>query len=197
MRFRKTPTNDRASAADGRAPGIGRHGNRYETARGRWAATIGWHLASWAVLFLVNSLREPEHESLRQAFKEHILRVLSPDFTPIAEVFDHPEDPMTTRERLKNWYEEQQAASHAEGVKVGVSQGVQQGIKQGVQQGVKQGLQRGRAEGQRTLLAKQLRLKFGSLDASAKARLADATSDQLVKWAERVLTAGSLDEIWA
>lgn len=35
------------------------------------------------VLFLVNSLREPKHESLRQAFKEHILKVLSPDFAPI------------------------------------------------------------------------------------------------------------------
>jgi hypothetical protein len=101
---------------------------------------------------------------LRQAFKDHILKVLSPDFAPIAEVFDHPEDPMTTRERLKNWYDEQQATS--------------------------------RAEGQRTLLEKLLKLKFGKLDASAEARLAVATSTQLVKWGERVLTAGSLEEVW-
>jgi predicted transposase/invertase (TIGR01784 family) len=145
------------------------------------------------VLFLVNSLREPKHESLRQAFKDHILKVLSPDFAPIAEVFDYPEDPMTTRERLKIWYDEQQAASRAEGVKEGVTQGVQQGLEQGVKKGIKQG----RVEGQRSLLAKQLKLKFGTLDAFAKSRLTDATSEQLDKWAERVLTAGSLDEVWA
>jgi hypothetical protein len=72
---------------------------------------------------------------------------------------------MTTRERLKNWYDEQQATS--------------------------------RAEGQRTLLEKLLKLKFGELNATAEARLAAATSAQLVRWAERVLTAGSLDEVWA
>jgi flagellar biosynthesis/type III secretory pathway protein FliH len=92
---------------------------------------------------------------------------------------------MTTRERLKNWYDEQQAASRAEG------------LKEGVTQGEKQGIQKGRAEGQRTLLAKLLKLKYGKLDASTEERLANATSAQLVKWAERVLTAGSLDEIWA
>jgi flagellar biosynthesis/type III secretory pathway protein FliH len=95
---------------------------------------------------------------------------------------------MTTRERLKHWYDEQQAASRAEGAK--------QGRESGLREGLEKGLEKGRAEGQRNLLAKQLKLKFGPLDAAAEARLAGASSAQLNRWAERVLTAGSLDEIW-
>lgn len=83
---------------------------------------------------------------------------------------------MTARERLQNWYDEQKASLLAEG-------------KQ-------QGRAEGRAEGQRSLLAKQLRLKFGQLDAATEARLAKATPAELGRWAERVLTAASLDEIW-
>ncbi len=133
------------------------------------------------VLYLVELLREPRHESLRQAFKGLILKVLSPDLAPIAEVFDHPEDPMTTRERLQNWYDEQKAALLAEGE----------------QKGRAEGERKGRAEGQRSLLAKLLRLKFGPLDAATESRLIAATPAELGRWAERVLTAASLDEIWA
>jgi hypothetical protein len=53
-----------------------------------------------------------------------------------------------------------------------------------------------RSEGQRTLLAKLLRLKFGSLSASTEARLADATAEQLENWAGRVLVAPTLDDVW-
>lgn len=125
-----------------------------------------------AIFFLVNSLREPKHESLRQAFKDLILRTLSTDFAPIAEVFDHPEETMTTRQRLQKWYDQQQAASRNEGRK------------------------EGRAEGQRSMLAKLLQLKFGPLDEASKERLDGASPAQLGAWAKRVLTASSLKEIW-
>jgi flagellar biosynthesis/type III secretory pathway protein FliH len=142
-----------------------------------------------AVLYLVNLLREPDHESLRQAFKELILKVLSAELAPIAEVFDHPEDPMTAREHLKKWYDDQKRTLRAEGVKQGRAEGVKEGRAEGVKQG--------RAEGQRKLLAKLLRLKFGPLDAASEERLAGATPAQLGKWAERVLKAESLDQVWS
>lgn len=91
-------------------------------------------------------------------------------------------------ERLKSWFDEQQAASLAEGIEQGRAEGVKQGRADGVKEG--------RADGQRSLLAKQLKLKFGPLDAATEARLAGATSAQMSRWAERVLSAGSLDEIW-
>jgi flagellar biosynthesis/type III secretory pathway protein FliH len=88
---------------------------------------------------------------------------------------------MTTRERLQTWYNEEKAASRAEGL----------------QEGLEKGIRKGRSEGQRNLLAKQLQLKFGPLDAATEERLAGATQAQLSRWAERVLTAGSLEEILA
>lgn len=96
---------------------------------------------------------------------------------------------MTLRERLQRELDREHAVLRAEGRK--------QGIQEGMAQGIEKGLAKGRAEGQRALLAKQLRLKFGSLDAAAEERLVKATHAQLEKWAKRILTAGSLDEIWA
>lgn len=55
----------------------------------------------------------------------------------------------------------------------------------------------GRAEGERVLLLKQLRLKFGELPVSAQAQVDQANEEQLSLWAERVLTASSLDEVLA
>lgn len=54
-----------------------------------------------------------------------------------------------------------------------------------------------KADGQRRIVAKQLRLKFGPLDASAEDRLAAASSEQLEAWAAAVLTAARLDEVFS
>ncbi len=87
---------------------------------------------------------------------------------------------MTTRQRLQDWYDKQQAVSRAEGR----------------QEGRAEGRREGRAEGQRNLLAKLLKLKFGPLDAATEDRLAAASLAELGSWAERVLSASSLAEIW-
>ncbi len=130
-----------------------------------------------AVSYLVNLFQEPGHESLRQAFKELILKVLNTEMAPIAEVFDHAEDPMTTRQRLQDWYDKQQAASRAEGRT--------EGRVEGRNEGRAEGRREGRAEGQRSLLVKLLKLKFGPLDAATEARLRSASLADLGRWAER------------
>ncbi|MDZ7854222.1 MAG: hypothetical protein U5L98_16700 [Halomonas sp.] len=56
----------------------------------------------------------------------------------------------------------------------------------------KRGNQGGRVE----LLFKLLTLKFGELPSDIEARLARAEVDEIDRWAERVLTANSLDEIF-
>ncbi len=131
------------------------------------------------VSYLVNLLREPRHESLRQAFKQMVLKVLDPVMAPIAEVFDHPEDLMTNKQRLKAWYDEEKAASRAEGH----------------QEGRTEGRQEGHQEGQCDLLANLLRFKFGPLDVAIESRLAAATPAELNRWAERMLSASSLSEV--
>ncbi len=58
-----------------------------------------------------------------------------------------------------------------------------------------EGREQGRDEGQRKLLLKQLEIRFGELPDSAIRRLDEADRPTLVLWAERVLTAESIDEV--
>jgi hypothetical protein len=65
-------------------------------------------------------------------------------------------------------------------------------IDQGVQQGVKQGV----PQGERRLLLRLLRSKFGPLSADVEARVAAADEVTLEAWAEAVLTAQCIDDVW-
>lgn len=70
-------------------------------------------------------------------------------------------------------------------------------VAEGVLLGLREGRQEGRHEGEANLLARQLHKRFGPLSAEARARLDTADSALLALWAERVLDAASLDEVFA
>ncbi len=55
----------------------------------------------------------------------------------------------------------------------------------------------GRAQGRRALLLKQLTLKFGPPSPAVEARVGAASSEEVERWAERILAAGSLDEVFS
>jgi hypothetical protein len=73
------------------------------------------------------------------------------------------------------------------------SRGRERGVKEGRQEGRQEGLQ----EGERRVLLKLLTLRFGPPPDSAARRIADADADTLERWAERVLTAATLEEVLA
>ena len=75
-------------------------------------------------------------------------------------------------------------------------EGMQQGIERGLSQGIEQGMSRGRVEGERALLRRQLRRRFGSLSPETVERVARASAVDLESWAESVLDAGTLDEVF-
>ena len=54
----------------------------------------------------------------------------------------------------------------------------------------------GRKEGERTVLARQLRRRFGTLPPAVRKRLAGASEAELEAWADNVLDASSLDEVF-
>lgn len=60
----------------------------------------------------------------------------------------------------------------------------------------KRGMQQGAQSGRVALLLKQLTLKFGELPGDIEARVTEAEVDELDRWAESVLTAGSLNDIF-
>ncbi len=58
-----------------------------------------------------------------------------------------------------------------------------------------QGLQKGLQKGKATLLLKQVECKFGVVDEATRQRITAATSKQLERWGERILTAITLEEM--
>ena len=73
----------------------------------------------------------------------------------------------------------------------------QRAREESMQQGLNRGRAEGRTEGERTLLQRQLRRRFGRLPPEAAARLDRASSPDLESWAENLLDAGTLDEVFA
>lgn len=58
-------------------------------------------------------------------------------------------------------------------------------------------IQQGRVEGRVELLMRQLAVKFGSLAEQTRERLVHATLAELDRWAERVLVATTLDDVFS
>ena len=60
-----------------------------------------------------------------------------------------------------------------------------------------EGHQEGRREGEAEMLLRLLRLRFGPLPTGAVARVQAADPETLLHWSEQVLTAATLDEVFA
>lgn len=56
--------------------------------------------------------------------------------------------------------------------------------------------EKGRKEGEIELLVRQMQRRFGPLDEGVRARLEAATAHQLLRWGERLIEAGSLEEVF-
>ena len=61
---------------------------------------------------------------------------------------------------------------------------------------MQQGMSRGRVEGERALLRRQLQRRFGSLPPEAVERVDQASAHDLESWADNVLDAGTLDQVF-
>src|SRR5690606_27510036 len=64
-------------------------------------------------------------------------------------------------------------------------------------QWIEEGREEGRAEGRAEVLLKLLQLKFGALPESAEEKVRRASLEELDRWAERVLSAQSLEDTLA
>ena len=71
-----------------------------------------------------------------------------------------------------------------------------EGLRRGVEQGILQGMEQGRVEGERTVLERQLKRRFGLLPPATAQRLERASADDLETWAENVLDAQTLGDVF-
>ena len=67
---------------------------------------------------------------------------------------------------------------------------------EGMRQGMQQGMRQGRVEGERTVLERLLRRRFGLLSPAVAERLSQASASELETWAENVLDAETLDDVF-
>ena len=124
---------------------------------------------------LVDWLKAPEQTGLRRAFTVWITRVLLRGRMPgvnIPEMNELHEVQTMLAERVIEWTEEWK------------------------EQGLQQGLQRGLQQGELLLLKRQLTRRFGALPSWVEAQLAQADRAQLEQWAEMILDARTLEEMF-
>lgn len=76
---------------------------------------------------------------------------------------------------------------------MGLRENFERWEKEAIAKGMEQGVQRGEA----LLLQRQLAKRFGPLPSAIIERLASASRGQVEIWADRVLDAGSIDEVFA
>ena len=71
-----------------------------------------------------------------------------------------------------------------------------EGIREGRVEGRVEGIREGRVEGERTVLERQLRRRFGPLSPAVADRLHRASATDLEAWAENLLEARRLDDVF-
>jgi hypothetical protein len=64
-----------------------------------------------------------------------------------------------------------------------------------IAQGKELGEQRGKQLGEAEMLLRLIERKFGPPSATVRHRITEADSETLLEWSERILDAGSLDEV--
>ena len=103
--------------------------------------------------------------------QEYLLKDLRPDLN-VPEAHDLGEITMQLAERFKQWEEEV------------------------ARKAIEQGAQKGRLEGEALLLQRMLTRRFGPLPDWAQQRLRSASSEELETWADRVLDAQRLEDVF-
>ena len=74
---------------------------------------------------------------------------------------------------------------------------MEEGMEKGMQQGILQGVQQGVQQGQAKVLSRQLASRFGALPDWAQHKLDNATASDLDAWVDAVLSAKSMEDVFA
>ena len=69
------------------------------------------------------------------------------------------------------------------------------GLQDGILKGVEQGIERGAHANALAMLTRLIEHRFGPLDDATRRRLADASTEQLMDWSQRLLSAATLADV--
>ncbi|HEX9737042.1 MAG TPA: DUF4351 domain-containing protein, partial [Thermoanaerobaculia bacterium] len=146
-----------------------------------------------------------EDQGLEAAFVVFINEVIFRRLTPVGSkrprISQLVEVPSMLEQRIIRWTEDWERQGWRKGLregrKKGLNEGREKGLREGRQEGLREGKQEGLREGEAEVVLRQMESKHGPLPARAMERVRSADAEQLLVWAERILTAGSLNEIFA
>jgi hypothetical protein len=129
------------------------------------------------------------------AIVSYIARVADLEPFELQPVFAriHERAAMILDQNMRRFEREAMERGFADGRRMGRNEGQAEGRALGEAEG----RAKGQAEGQATLLQRQLQLRFGEVSPPVAARLEQATPAELTRWAERVLTANTIDDVFA
>jgi hypothetical protein len=119
---------------------------------------------------------------------EVILRRLMPPGSRPPRIGRLVEVPSMLEQRIDRWTQAWE--------RQGWQKGHEEGRKKGLSEGRKKGKQEGLREGEAEVVLRLLERKLGPLPAWAKERVRSADAERLLVWAERILTAGSLNDVF-
>jgi len=133
---------------------------------------------------MVRRLRErlagPQHASLRRAFTVWLNKVIIhkrlAKGQPVPEHDTLEEVETMLAERMEQW--------------------MRKWKREGLAEGRREGRAEGKQEGRTAVLTRQLTLKFGVLPEPLQHRLGEASSDELDLWAERILFAENIEDVF-
>jgi hypothetical protein len=136
-------------------------------------------------------LSDPCHIPLRLALTVWIQRVVLPSLAPgvrFPAVRDFKEvKPMLGKDIIpwtERWKQE------------GIQAGIQLGMQEGFEKGIEKGIEKGMAAHARSQLRRLLSRRFGPLPGWTEDRLDAANIEQLEEWADRILDAQTMDDVF-
>lgn len=141
---------------------------------------------------LLHAIPGAGDRSLREAFATWLSTVLIPTMEPgaaIPEIRDLTEVDSMLQQTVAEWRDGWLAE--------GMQKGMQKGRQEGRQEGREEGRQEGVRKGEALVLLRQAEKKFGPMSAELQVRIESASSRQLLLWTDRILTAESLDQLFA
>ena len=108
----------------------------------------------------------------------------------------YPEESRAMAGMIQKARDEGMRVGRDEGMRVGRDEGMRVGRDEGMRVGRDEGIRQGRVAGERVMLERLLRRRFGRLDTAVAERLHGASATDLEAWAENVLDARTLDDVF-
>ncbi len=153
-----------------------------------------------ALVNLPNMRRPPGMDRVDVfAHAAHGLRALEPDAAKLAKYVQFTDIYAALTENEQETYRRrypEESKTMAGMIQRARDEGIRQGRDEGMRVGRDEGIREGRVDGERTVLERLLRRRFGRLSAAVADRLHQASATDLEAWAENVLDARTLDDVF-